>query len=667
MVDAVSAVSCRARHGHSLFAFFLSRRSCVQKCRFSSYVKPFPSSLPSRSRFSSPRSLSPRRRCLPWSVLPLEAAGHLAPAPHSDPGISCPRSSSSSLSLSFSSPLHVPPPSFSLNLPAAPRPSLCFSPTSRLFAPVPHWSFPRQLSLATSPPLASVSPWKRAAAVPRPDGAPAVSDERASAETANALAGAWRASASHVEDRFKQAFPEVRGTLLSHIAGLGLPASLSARVLSYYARLLDYTCSGGKLTRGILVLYAAAAASHAPVLPPASPSPSSLSSAASSGSSASSLSSSASLGSLSKSESVASSALSPALSPSSFRCLAALGWCVELLQSCFLVMDDVMDHSLTRRGKTCWYRCDGIGVSNAVNDSLVLEAAVYRVLRQYLGDHPAYAQLQDLLLGNTFTTLIGQHLDSEDALAALSEASQNLESRQSEENSSPSSAAAAGSSLSLDASLSDKDFTHHSSLSSSPSSLSSSSQSSCSLSSPRSSCSLSASSLPSSEVLAQKLADRQATVARLKTSHYSFYLPTALGMTYGGLTDPALVAQAKELCLAIGEYFQVQDDYLDCFSDPKISGKIGSDIQEKKCCWLFVQAVRRASREDLAQLLRVYGHPDHVDWVKDLYCRLDLTSLYLQYEEETLAKLRRSVSSFPHAGMKAFFGLVLGRLHKRQK
>ncbi|EPR62049.1 polyprenyl synthetase superfamily protein [Toxoplasma gondii GT1] len=646
MVDAVSLVSCRARHSHSLFAFSLSRRSCIQKHRFFSYVKSVPSSLPSPSSSSSPFTLSPRRRCLPPLVLPLEAAGHLPPALHSGSGISCPRSSS--LSLSSSSPMRAPP-SISLSLPPAQRPSLCFSPTSRLSAPVSPWSFSRQLSLATLAPLASVSSWKKAAALPKPDGAAAVSDERTSAERADALAGAWRASASHVEDRFKQAFPEVRGTLLSHIAGLDLPASLSARLLSYYARLLDYTCSGGKLTRGILVLYAAAAASHAPVLPPPSPSP-----AAAPASSASSVSSSPCSSSLAESERVPGSALSPALPPSSFRCLAALGWCVELLQSCFLVMDDVMDHSLTRRGKQCWYRCDGIGVSNAVNDSLVLEAAVYRVLREYLGDHPAYVQLQDLLLGNTFTTLIGQHLDSEDALAALSEASQNLESRQSEDNSSASSATAAGSSLLRDASLSDKDFTHHSYVSSS-------------LSSSRSSPSLSASSLPSSEVLAQKLADRQATVARLKTSHYSFYLPTALGMTYGGLTDPALMAQAKELCLAIGEYFQVQDDYLDCFSDPKISGKIGSDIQEKKCCWLFVQAVRRASREDLAQLLRVYGQPEYVDWVKDLYRRLDLTSLYFQYEEETLAKLRRSVSSFPHDGMKAFFGLVLGRLHKRQK
>ncbi|XP_029412809.1 farnesyl pyrophosphate synthase isoform X2 [Nannospalax galili] len=87
-----------------------------------------------------------------------------------------------------------------------------------------------------------------------------------------------------------------------------------------------------------------------------------------------------------------------------------VGWCVELLQAFFLVSDDIMDSSLTRRGKICWYQKPGIGL-DAVNDALLLEACLYRLLKFYCREQPYYLNLIELFLQSSYRTEIGQTLD----------------------------------------------------------------------------------------------------------------------------------------------------------------------------------------------------------------------------------------------------------------
>ena len=51
--------------------------------------------------------------------------------------------------------------------------------------------------------------------------------------------------------------------------------------------------------------------------------------------------------------------------------------------------------------------------------------------------------------------------------------------------------------------------------------------------------------------------------------------------------------------MQMGRYFQIQDDYLDCFGTPEQIGKIGRDIEENKCGWLAVQALKLCNEEQV--------------------------------------------------------------------
>lgn len=64
-----------------------------------------------------------------------------------------------------------------------------------------------------------------------------------------------------------------------------------------------------------------------------------------------------------------------------------------------------------------------------------------------------------------------------------------------------------------------------------------------------------------------------------------------------GIKDPEMHRQAKTILLEMGHFYQVQDDYLDCYGDPNLIGKSSTDIQEGKCTWLIVVALQRVTPE----------------------------------------------------------------------
>ncbi|KAF5340074.1 hypothetical protein D9611_012343 [Ephemerocybe angulata] len=128
--------------------------------------------------------------------------------------------------------------------------------------------------------------------------------------------------------KFEQAFQTIRGELIEHIKGEGMPEE----AVEWYKNNLDYNVPGGKLNRGMSVVDTA--------------------------------------------EIIKGSTLTEA---EYFRA-AVLGWCIELLQAFFLVADDMMDASITRRGQPCWYHQPKIGMV-AINDGCMLESAIYHLLK----------------------------------------------------------------------------------------------------------------------------------------------------------------------------------------------------------------------------------------------------------------------------------------------
>lgn len=270
---------------------------------------------------------------------------------------------------------------------------------------------------------------------------------------------------------------------------------------------------------------------------------------------------------------------------------ATLGWMIELLQAFFLVSDDIMDASITRRGNPCWYRQPNVGMI-AINDAFMLESAIYILLKKYFRAHPSYVNLIELFHEVTFQTELGQLCD----LLTAPEDNVDLEN------------------FSM---------------------------------------------------------DKYRFIVIYKTAYYSFYLPVALALHQAGLATPKNLDQSHDILIPLGEYFQIQDDYLDNFGNPEHIGKIGTDIMDNKCSWLINQALEVATPEQYKILTENYGQKTKSKEavVKKLFDEMGLEQRYKDYEERRVGEIRKMIAEIDESeGLKkGVFETFLGKIYKRTK
>jgi geranylgeranyl diphosphate synthase type II len=90
-------------------------------------------------------------------------------------------------------------------------------------------------------------------------------------------------------------------------------------------------------------------------------------------------------------------------------------------------------------------------------------------------------------------------------------------------------------------------------------------------------------------------------------------------------TTPENANLIYDFGLNLGLAFQLQDDYLDAFGDPKTFGKqVGGDIIENKKTYLYLKAIEFASAKEKKQLLHLFSlqlaeNVDKINAVKQLF------------------------------------------------
>lgn len=144
-----------------------------------------------------------------------------------------------------------------------------------------------------------------------------------------------------------------------------------------------------------------------------------------------------------------------------------------------------------------------------------------------------------------------------------------------------------------------------------------------------------------------------------------------LALYYACIGDSHLHKQLEQIMIKMGIFWQIQDDYLDAFGDPQVTGKIGTDIQDGKCCWPIVMSLKLATQHQKDVIRQHFGinQNDSVEKIKQVYQELHIEDLYYEHEEQLFTELRTLSQQFCERNKMpdSIFQFLLDILHRRKK
>lgn len=86
------------------------------------------------------------------------------------------------------------------------------------------------------------------------------------------------------------------------------------------------------------------------------------------------------------------------------------GLLVEFMRAWWNIEDDMLDQSIMRYGKLCWYRLDKVQ-NSAINDATMMSFIMLSMMQKYFRDLPCYDEIVNYLYRMNLVTAFGQYLD----------------------------------------------------------------------------------------------------------------------------------------------------------------------------------------------------------------------------------------------------------------